>query len=163
MADTRANRERQRGGGHEHSSLHDPGVKVEVRKRMNRLMGQMAGIQRMVEEEVYCIDAELREGEPARVLRELVDPVSQVGALDRLESEPFDLVVAVGYKPGVTDPVGKSARIAVEDTLGRSLGDDAAVYCSRLYRLGGVDRGQAERQPSGRSWVLRFASARSVT
>ncbi len=31
-------------------------MKEDVRKRMNRIMGQMAGIQRMVEEEVYCID-----------------------------------------------------------------------------------------------------------
>jgi len=95
--------------------------------------------------DVYCIDAELQDDEPARVLREFADPVSQVGALDRLDSQPFDVVVAVGYKPGVTDPVGKSARIAVEDTLGRSLGEGSAVYCSRLYRLGGIDRGQAER------------------
>ena len=43
--------------------------------------------------EVYRIDAELRDEEPARVLREFADPVSQVGALDRLESEPFDVVV----------------------------------------------------------------------
>jgi phosphoribosylformylglycinamidine synthase len=95
--------------------------------------------------EVYRIDADLKDDEPARVLREFADPVSQVGALDRLESEPFDVVVAVGYKPGVTDPVGKSARIAVEDTLGRSLGHGSAVYCSRLYRLSGVDSDQAQR------------------
>ena len=95
--------------------------------------------------EVYSIDAELRDDEAARVLREFADPVSQVGALDRLEAEPFDVVVAVGYKPGVTDPVGKSARIAIEDTLGRPLGEGSAVYCSRLYRLAGVDQAQAKR------------------
>lgn len=38
------------------SSLHSPAVKDEVRKRLNRLTGQIAGIQRMVEEEEYCVD-----------------------------------------------------------------------------------------------------------
>ena len=42
--------------GTEHSSLHHPEVKGEIRRRMNRVAGQMAAIQRMVEEEVYCID-----------------------------------------------------------------------------------------------------------
>ena len=56
----------------------------------------------------------------------------------------------MGYKPGVTDPVGKSALVAVEDTLGRSLADgegagQAAVYTSRLYLLSGVDAEGAQR------------------
>ncbi|MCK4771271.1 MAG: metal-sensitive transcriptional regulator [Candidatus Latescibacteria bacterium] len=38
------------------SSLHSPAVKDEVRKRLNRLTGQIAGIHRMVEEEEYCVD-----------------------------------------------------------------------------------------------------------
>jgi phosphoribosylformylglycinamidine synthase len=95
--------------------------------------------------EIYRIDAELLEGEAERILREFTDPVCQDGAIGRLEGDPFDVAIAVGYKPGVTDPVGKSAMVAVEDTLGRKLGNDAAVFCSRLYLLTGVDRVQAER------------------
>jgi phosphoribosylformylglycinamidine synthase len=95
--------------------------------------------------EVYRIDAELSDEEARRVLHEFVDPVSQRGALARLDLEPCDVVVTVGYKPGVTDPVGKSAKVAVEDTLGRELRDDDAVFCSRLYLLQGVGRGEAER------------------
>jgi len=115
----------------------------EVKHKIRSFLGVPVETVRTCE--VYRIDAGLLEDESARVLRELVDSVSQIGALDRLESEPFDVVVAVGYKPGVTDPVGKSARIAIEDTLGRSLDEGSAVYCSRLYRLGGVDLAQAER------------------
>lgn len=44
------------GHGGTHSSLHDPAVKADIRRRMNRLQGQMNGIQRMVDEEVYCVD-----------------------------------------------------------------------------------------------------------
>lgn len=38
------------------SSLHSPAVKEEIRRRLNRLQGQINGIQRMVEEEEYCVD-----------------------------------------------------------------------------------------------------------
>lgn len=99
--------------------------------------------------EVYRVEAELDDDERARVLAELVDPAAQVGSLDRLEGNGFDYVVHVGFKPGVTDPVGKSARVAIEDTLQRSLGEAAAVYSSRLYLLGGVDREQAQTIAEG--------------
>ncbi len=47
-----------RGTGSESGtgSLHTPAVKEEIRRRLARLSGQLAGIQRMVEEEVYCVD-----------------------------------------------------------------------------------------------------------
>lgn len=38
------------------SSLRSPAVKEDIRKRLNRMKGQLAGIQRMVEEEEYCVD-----------------------------------------------------------------------------------------------------------
>ena len=82
--------------------------------------------------DVHRIDADLTEDDARRVLHEFVDPVSQHGALGRLDDGPFDVAVTVGYKPGVTDPVGKSARVCVEDTLGRKLGDGAAVYTSTM-------------------------------
>jgi len=37
-------------------SLHSPVVKDEIRRRLARLSGQLAGIERMVEEEAYCVD-----------------------------------------------------------------------------------------------------------
>jgi len=33
-----------------------PKVKDDVQKRLNRIAGQISGIQRMVEQEKYCID-----------------------------------------------------------------------------------------------------------
>ena len=103
-------------------------------------------VERVRTREVYRIEAELTPDEQRCVLDEFVDPVQQVGSLDRLvEDAEYDVIVGVGYKPGVTDPVGKSARVAVEDTLGRPLGAGSAVYCSRLYLLEGVDAKQARR------------------
>lgn len=95
--------------------------------------------------DVYKIEADLSDAEARRVLAELVDPVQQLGALDRLDDRPFDFAIEVAFKPGVTDPIGKSALVAVRDTLGRELPDDAAVYTSTLFLLEGVGREQAER------------------
>jgi len=115
----------------------------EVAHKVRTYLGLSAGEVRT--REVYRIDAPLCDDEPQRILHELVDPTLQRGAIGRLAGEDFDVAVHVGYKPGVTDPVAKSARIAIEDTLGRTLGPDAAVFTSRLFLFRGIDVAQAER------------------
>jgi phosphoribosylformylglycinamidine synthase len=101
-------------------------------------------IARVRTRDVYRIDADLTDGDARRVLHELVDPVGQQGALGRLDDGPFDVAVTVAAKPGVTDPVGKSARVAVEDTLGRPLAEGAAVYTATMYLMEGIDTAAAE-------------------
>jgi phosphoribosylformylglycinamidine synthase len=91
------------------------------------------------------VDGKLSTGEAERVVSELADPILQLGALGRVEDGAFDTAIEVAYKPGVTDPVGKSARIAIEDMLGRPLGSEGAVYTSVLYLLEGTEPGSAER------------------
>ncbi|MBK9516688.1 MAG: phosphoribosylformylglycinamidine synthase [Anaeromyxobacter sp.] len=93
--------------------------------------------------DVFHVEPALPPAEAARVAAELAGPVVRQGAVGRLEDGPFDVVVSVGTKPGVTDPVGKSALVAIQDLLGRPLGDHAAVYASRLYLLSGVTKAQA--------------------
>jgi phosphoribosylformylglycinamidine synthase len=95
--------------------------------------------------DVYHLEADLEPEELERVVAELADPVQHLGAVGRVDDGGFDVAISVAYKPGVTDPVGKSALVAIEDTLGRPLGPDAAVYSSVLYLLDGVDRTAAER------------------
>ena len=95
--------------------------------------------------DVYHVEADLTATEMAQVVHEFADPVLQVGQVGRVEDGPFDIGIRVAYKPGVADPVGKSAKVAIRDTLGRDLGEEAAVYTSVLYLLEGVDRQQGER------------------
>ena len=95
--------------------------------------------------DVYHVEADLTETEIEQVVHEFADPVLQEGTVGRIEDGPFDLGIRVAYKPGVADPVGKSAKVAIRDTLGRELGEDAAVYTSVMYLLAGVDRPEGER------------------
>jgi phosphoribosylformylglycinamidine synthase len=84
---------------------------------------------------VYKVDAELTESEAERVREELTDPVIEESALGRLDAEPFHWLVTIGYKPGVTDNVGRTAKTAIEDILGRRLPDRDAVYTETQYFL----------------------------
>jgi phosphoribosylformylglycinamidine synthase II len=88
--------------------------------------------------DVYTIDAGLTPQEVERVRRELLtDPIIQESsAVSRLARE-FSWVIEVGFRPGVTDNVGKTAREGIEAVLGRALGPEEAVYTSRQYLLTG--------------------------
>ncbi|MCU0224492.1 MAG: hypothetical protein MUF27_10585 [Acidobacteria bacterium] len=98
--------------------------------------------------DVFHVEPALPAADALRVADEFAGPVVRVGAVERLVDEPCDVVVSVGYRPGVTDPVGKSARVAIEDLLGRPLaasGGAGAVYASRLYLLCGVSLEEGQR------------------
>lgn len=95
--------------------------------------------------DVYHIEPALDQRQAETVAEAFAGPVLRRGAVGRLEGRDFDVTVSVGYKPGVTDPVAKSARVAIEDLLGISLGEEGGVYTSRLYLLAGVSREQGER------------------
>jgi phosphoribosylformylglycinamidine synthase len=93
--------------------------------------------------DVYHVEPALPAADAARVAAEFAGPVVRQGSVGRVDDGPFDVAVSVGYRPGVTDPVGKSARVAIEDLLGRKLAAPAAVYASRMYLLSGVSHEQA--------------------
>jgi len=129
-------------------------IEIAVRRGLRDARGEHAAqqvrdflhlpVEAIRTRDVYHVEAEISPEEIEQILHEFTDPVLQQGAVGRLEDGPFAAAISVAYKPGVTDPVGKSALVAIEDTLGRRLGAGAAVYTSRLYLLDGVDLGQAE-------------------
>jgi phosphoribosylformylglycinamidine synthase len=116
---------------------------LSVARAIREHLGLAVGAVRT--RDVFHVEPALAPAEAARVAAEFAGPVVRQGALERLEDGPFDVAVSVGYRPGVTDPVGKSAKVAIEDLLGRKLGPQAAVYASRLYLLSGVSREEAAR------------------
>ena len=96
---------------------------------------------------IYKIDAPLSAPERERVMRELTDPVTERSSLSRLPGSGADWVLRIGFLPGVTDNLGRSAQVAIEDLIDRPLGDDGGVYTETEIHLGGdgLDRGAAER------------------
>ena len=88
---------------------------------------------------LVTLDANLSEAQVDRVRTELLtNPVTQVSALSPL-ALPFDGCIWVGYRPGVRDNPGATAREAVRDILGREFSSGEGIYTSRRYCLSGPD------------------------
>ena len=85
---------------------------------------------------LLMLDMDLTTAELDAVRTEVfTNPVTQVSSFSPLAGD-FDWALWVGFKPGVRDNAGATAREAIEAFLGRSLPADAAVYTSKLYLLG---------------------------
>jgi phosphoribosylformylglycinamidine synthase II len=83
--------------------------------------------------DVYKVDVSLSSRELRHIKRTFTDPVTSRSALRRLRPPKFDWIVEVGFKPGVTDNVGTTARAVVEDLLNRPLARHESVYTSIQY------------------------------
>jgi phosphoribosylformylglycinamidine synthase len=78
------------------------------------------------------------------------DPVIHEFSIGKPLGQDFDWVIEVGYKPGVTDNVGRTAREAVELLRERKFKSAEGVYTSILYLIKGrLTREQAERIATG--------------
>ena len=103
-------------------------------------------VEKVAVHSAYTLEMELRGPEKERIARELfTDPITEVFTIDAALAKDFDFLVEVGYKPGVTDNVGRSSREGIADLLGKRLADGDQVFTSLQFLLsGGITRVQAE-------------------
>jgi phosphoribosylformylglycinamidine synthase II len=88
--------------------------------------------------DVYTVDAALSGAELEQAAAgPFSDPVIQTWSIDRPLAAGFDFAVEVGFRPGVTDNVGRTAREAVEYLTGRPFADGEGVYYAVQYLLKG--------------------------
>jgi phosphoribosylformylglycinamidine synthase len=101
--------------------------------------------------DVYTVDAALSEAEVlAAAHGPFSDPIIQEVAVERPLAVDFDILIEVGYRPGVTDNVGRTGREAIQYLTGRHFAAEEGVYTSVQYLLkGAVDEAVAERIASG--------------
>ncbi len=105
------------------------------------------GVDAVRTRDVYTIRAEINSDEIAAVAAGLSHPVLQRGVVGMSPPEPpCDWLVAVGFKAGVTDNVGRSLHEAVGDIIGRKLREDEFTFSSVEYLLYGneLDRAKVE-------------------
>jgi phosphoribosylformylglycinamidine synthase II len=104
-------------------------------------------LQSCLTRDVYTVRVDATPAQRRRWRVEFANPVLTRAALDRLPPPRFDWLVEVGFKPGVTDNVGRTAASLVEDLLDRKLGDGERVESSVQYFLRGrrLTREQAGR------------------
>jgi phosphoribosylformylglycinamidine synthase subunit PurSL len=89
--------------------------------------------------DIYKVDVPLSPKEVRKVKNAFTDPVIARSAIGRLAAPSFDWLVEVGFKPGVTDNVGRTAREVVRDVLDRELTHEEDVYTSVQYFLSGTN------------------------
>ncbi|UDQ96543.1 AIR synthase-related protein [Lentisphaerota bacterium WC36G] len=82
--------------------------------------------------DVYTVSADITAEEAQLVAKELTNPVLQNGLVGESKVDG-DWIVAVGFKPGVTDNVGRSAHEAIGDIIGRKLDRKEKVFSSVEY------------------------------
>lgn len=94
--------------------------------------------------DVYKVDLSLSASELRRIRKAFADPVIARAALSRLSPPQFDWLVEVGFKPGVTDNVGSTARALAQDLLERTLPQHESVYTSIQYFFRGNELSRAD-------------------
>ncbi len=95
--------------------------------------------------DVYLVEADLPPRLQRRVRDEFADPVICRAAVGRLAAPAFDWLIEVGYKPGVTDNVGQTARTVLAGLLDRPEAEVGGVFYGTQYFLrGALSREQAE-------------------
>ena len=97
--------------------------------------------------EIYTIDGALdREELEYAAGGPLSDPVVQNYAINGSAASACDWFIEVGFRPGVTDNVGKTASEALAVLTGKKV----RVYTSRLYAIGGDTRDSLSQSHAAR-------------
>ena len=125
------------------------GVRDARGERVRREIREHLGVdlQSVRTIDVYTVDAQLSDAEvEAAASGPFSDPMIQDVAVNRPLARDFDILIEVGFRPGVTDNSGRTAREAIQYMTGRPFADTEAVYTSVQYQIkGDVDVETAER------------------
>ena len=125
-------------------SLADPAGR-RLKSRLASDLGIIVDDVRVAD--TYVIDRDLKREQLELIVEEVFrDPVIQEATVDRSLDIPFDRLIEVGLRPGVTDNVGRTAREAVERTLRIGFQPEEGIYTRKLYFLSGaISEEQAAR------------------
>jgi len=95
------------------------------------------GIEVIVEyRKIFTEDLDLSADDLQRFCRALANPVTHTATIGTAPAGNVDHAIEVGYRPGVMDPEGRSAKILAQDVLGRGFPFEkrVAVQHQRLIR-----------------------------
>jgi phosphoribosylformylglycinamidine synthase subunit PurSL len=136
--------------------LQDPQGLKTARQCREDLKLEVSGIRTI---KVYLVETDLSE-EQLKAVAEgpFSDPVIQVAAINRplaldlARKRDFfwDWIIECGFRPGVTDNEGRTAKEALELVIGRKLGPEQGVYTSTQYCIKGeLTRDQVKKLAEG--------------
>ncbi|MCH2176399.1 MAG: AIR synthase-related protein [Lentisphaeria bacterium] len=87
--------------------------------------------------DVYTIGADLSRDQVEDISQAICNPIIQEARINE-QSAPSEWILRIGFSPGVTDNVARSAANAIEDLIGRKLTNDEAVFSCVEYLFDGA-------------------------
>ncbi len=89
--------------------------------------------------DTYILEGDFTDKEIVSIASNpLLDPVIQMFSINKPISGDFDFIIMVGFLPGVTDNVGRTAKEAIGTFLGRPFADGEGVYTAQQYLIKGA-------------------------
>jgi phosphoribosylformylglycinamidine synthase len=118
-----------------------PQVKDARGERVQRELQEHLGL--LVESvrtlDVYTVDADLSDAQIEQAAAgPFSDPVIQHYAINKPLAQDFDMLIEVGFRPGVTDNTGRTAKEAIQYLSGKKFSDTEGVYTSTQYLFCGL-------------------------
>ncbi|MFO7821302.1 MAG: AIR synthase-related protein [Lentisphaeria bacterium] len=104
-------------------------------------------VEKVNSRNIYSLFVDCDSSQAEKIVAAFANPVIEKGKVgESVPENAFDWFITVGFRPGVTDNVARSAQSAMSDILQRSLGEEEAVYTSVEYFVKGadLDRGMVE-------------------
>lgn len=95
----------------------------------------------------YTLDAKLSDTDLKKSAERLANPLTEAFSLSGVFApEEYTYAVEIGYLPGVTDNVGKTAQETIEDSIGRRFKAGSGVYTATiLFISGAISHDDAQR------------------
>ncbi|MCW8860512.1 MAG: phosphoribosylformylglycinamidine synthase subunit PurS, partial [Deltaproteobacteria bacterium] len=125
------------------------GVKDARGERVQRELKEHLGIDLDAVRtlDVYTVAADLNAAEIEQAAAgPFSDPVIQDYAINRPLAKDFDVLIEVGFRPGVTDNTGRTAKEALQYLTGRPFAPQESVHTSTQYLFSGLkDKALAEK------------------
>ena len=124
-----------------------PGMRDAHGCKVRSRIGQDLGLQVHDVEtiDVYTVDMPVTREELGLLAAAYSDAVAQHYSVSGPLARDFDWIAEIGYKPGVTDNAGRTAREVASLCLGRAPAGHERVYTSRQYLLrGNLSRAEVE-------------------
>lgn len=96
------------------------------------------GLRQVTVSASYATDAALSAAHLTKAAAVLANPVIDTVSTTRvLGPASFSYAIEIGFRPGVTDNVGNTARQMIEDAIGKKLKEGTAVYSASFVFLEG--------------------------
>ncbi len=116
--------------------------------------------------DVYATDARLGKRQLEIIAREALSDriVDEYSINSSVIRDKNAYTIVVGFKPGVTDNVGRTARESIEDIIGRVFSGEQTVHTSKKYVLSGrLNKRELERIASSlhNGLIQRYSIGRS--